>query len=108
MVLMLKSLQELLKKKSKLHENNMEHLLSRRFNTKKCIEKQLSSIEDFPKLTLKEIQNEILFGSFQLRQSRSYVGDMINNGKVFILEDNQIKTRKSKNDFSFNMESIRL
>ncbi len=39
-------LARIIKKKSKLHENNMEHLLSRRFNTKKCIEKQLSSIED--------------------------------------------------------------
>jgi len=98
MVLMLKSLQELLKKKSKLHENNMEHLLSRRFNTKKSIQKQLSSIQDFPKLTLKEIQNEILFGSFQLKQSRSYIGDMINNGNVFIIEDSQSKTRKEEND----------
>jgi hypothetical protein len=88
-----------IKRKSRLIENNMEHFLSRRFNTKKSIETHLCSIEDFPKLSIEEIQNEIIFGSFQLRQSKSYIDDMVANGKAFIMEDNHVKTRMNKSNF---------
>ena len=66
-----------------------------RFNTKKAIALNLSSINDFPKLDKEEIQNNILFGSFQLKQSESYICDMIRNGKAYMIIDKIPKKLKS-------------
>lgn len=68
--------------------------MSRRLNSKKSVGTDVSLIDNFPKLNIEEIQNDILFGSFQLRQSQSYVIDIIKNGKAYIIEEDQIKSRK--------------
>jgi len=39
-----------------------------------------------------------LFGSFQLRQSQSYLSDLIENGKAYIIEEPSLRTRKQKKD----------
>ena len=56
----------------KLTKNELEFLLTTRFNTKKTKALNMSSIIDFPKLEREEIKNNIVFGSFQLKQSESY------------------------------------
>ena len=48
-----------IKEMSRIKENKLEHLLSRRFNTKKSVGIELAEIDDFPKLKKDEIQNEI-------------------------------------------------
>ncbi len=43
------------------------------------------SINDFPVLTLSKFQRRITLGSFKIRQSRSYIEQIIKNGTVFSL-----------------------
>ena len=74
---------KLLKKKFKKTSNNLEFLLGKQFDTKLITPVDLLSINDFPKITRKKIQSRILFGSFQLRQSKSYLKDLITNGTIF-------------------------
>lgn len=95
-----------MKEMSKIKENKLENLLTRRFNTKKSVGTELSSIEDFPKLKKEEIQNEILFGSFQLRQSQSYLSDLIENGKAYIIEEPSLTSRKQKKDVVSKCKTI--
>ncbi len=41
-----------------------------------------------------------MFGSFQLKQSQSYLSDLIENGKAYIIEEPSLKIRKQKKDVS--------
>jgi len=51
-------------------------------NTANTDKKNIQDIKDFPVIKLKRITNKILFGSFQLRQAKSYVNDVLNNDTI--------------------------
>jgi len=69
--------------KSTITSNPLIFLLNKRLNTKLLTSTYLDTITDFPKLTEDDIKNNIFFGSFQLKQSKSYVIDLISNGKAY-------------------------
>ena len=71
-------------------ENKLESLLELRF-TKKLVSVNIETINDFPQLTLKQLKNRITFGSFKLRQCLSYVGQVIDYGKAFFIQENMIE-----------------
>ena len=47
-----------------------------------------------------------MFGSFQLRQSQSYLSDLIENGKAYIIEEPSLTSRKQKKDFISKCKTI--
>jgi len=57
--------------------NKMEFFLNKRLDTRLIKKINLLDIDDFPKLTIKKIKENILFGSFQLKLSKSYVNEMV-------------------------------
>ncbi len=68
--------QKIKNKVENLHSNPLEHLNKIQFGTKKNPNMQLETLNDFPILSLEEMQDDIFFGSYYLRQSKSYFSDM--------------------------------
>jgi hypothetical protein len=70
-------------------------------NTANTDKKNIQDIKDFPVIKLKRITNKILFGSFQLRQAKIYVNDVLNNDTiVYIYNETGLKMlKKYKNVF---------
>lgn len=71
------SIRKLAKKKL----NRLEDLLTKRLDTKDLIEVNIQDIADFPRLSVEDISTNITMGSFKLRQSKSYISDLMKNGK---------------------------
>jgi ABC-type antimicrobial peptide transport system permease subunit len=88
---------------SKLNDKNkLENVLNlTRNNDKKFTEIDATEIEDFPKLEVETIKNKITLGSYQLKQSFSYLNKHLdqNNGKYLI------KLRLEESDSGFKMIS---
>ena len=79
-----------IKKKSLKRQNKLSSLLMMKFtSTVESIE--IKTIEDFPKLTLSQIRRHITLGSFKLRQSQSYIDEILKYGRAFILNKNHIE-----------------
>ena len=72
--------------------NHLEFLLAKRFETSMMLPVNLADINDFPKLKKYKISQKILFGTFQLKQCKSYITELIGSGKGYILSDKYIKT----------------
>ena len=68
--------QKIKNKVENIHLNPLEHLNKIQFGTKKNPNMQLETLNDFPILSLEEMQDDIFFGSYYLRQSKSYFSDM--------------------------------
>ena len=62
----------------------MEFFLGKRLETSIVPSKKLVEITDFPRLKRKQITRRIAYGSFHLRQSRSYVSDFMKIDKVYV------------------------
>lgn len=93
---------ERMKEKSKTEINHLEFFLEKKkqLNTKYIYPIDINEINDFPKLMLKELKEEIFFGSFQYNQSKSYYADIIEEGKAYIVCDELLKdVLKDKNNF---------
>ena len=58
---------------------------------------ELKQIKDFPKLKINEIKERICFGSFQLKQSKSYLTDLINRVKAYKISELLIKEIRDLN-----------
>ena len=85
-----------IKKKAKISTNNLEFLLKKRLDTKLMPSLELIKIEDFPKLKIKDIKERICFGTFQLKQSKSYLADLVKRVKAFKISSELIKQIKDK------------
>ena len=59
-----------------VHSNPLEHLNKIQFGTKKNPFLKFENLSDFPILSLDEMQGEIFYGSYYLKQSKSYFSDM--------------------------------
>lgn len=86
-----KNIRKLAKKKL----NKLEDLLTKRLNTKDMIPINLNDINDFPQLRIEDITTDIVQGSFKLRQSKSYIGELVKNGKAYINSDKLPKNLKN-------------
>lgn len=74
------------KKFEEEQENNqLESFLSKHLGTKEIIEFNIGEINDFPKFTPLQIQEKITFGSFHLRQSVSYLKELLEYKRVYKL-----------------------
>ena len=81
--------------RTQIKSNKMEFFLNKRLDTKLIKKINLSEINDFPRLTIKKIQENIVFVSFQLKLSKSYVNEMVNCGIAYTLTDDFFETNKS-------------
>jgi hypothetical protein len=73
----------------------MEFFLNKRLDTRLIKKINLLDIDDFPKLTIKKIKENILFGSFQLKLSKSYVNEMVQCGIAYSITEDFFETNKS-------------
>lgn len=95
-----------IRKQTDINENVLQFLINKRLDTKDLERIKIDNINDFPKLKKKRIRNSILFGSYQLKQSRSYLKELINNGIAYNvtshfikkITNQYIKTKLSGND----------
>lgn len=79
-----------IKKRSSKTKNKLAPLLQMKFtSTVNSIE--IKSINDFPQLTLSQIRRHITLGGFKIRQSQSYIEDIIKYGKAYVLEKKHIE-----------------
>ena len=46
---------------------------------------------DNPRISIKKLVTKIFLGTFQLRLSKSYVGDLIKNGTAFVISEEIFK-----------------
>jgi hypothetical protein len=51
----------------------------------------ITSVTDFPQLTIKQIQRRITLGSFKLKFSKSYIDQIKQYGMIYSLEKKQIE-----------------
>jgi len=72
--------QKIKNKIQNIQSNPLEHLIKIQFGTKKNPLFPFEKLIDFPILSLEEMQDEIFFGSYYLRQSKSYFSDMHRTG----------------------------
>ncbi len=97
-----------LKERASLTNNSLECIMRKRIDSKlmPCID--LSEIDDFPKLNNKEIQERICFGSFQLKQSKSYMIDVIKQVRAFKLDKKNTSkiSDKKLRDYVMQTDSI--
>jgi hypothetical protein len=79
-----------IKKRSSKTKNKLAQLLQMKFtSTVNSIE--IKSINDFPQFTLSQIRRHITLGGFKIRQSQSYIEDIIKYGKAYVLEKKHIE-----------------
>jgi hypothetical protein len=69
--------------------NKLELILNKQLNTKIFPEASMEELNDFVKLKRKQLRDSLFFGSYQLRQSKSYLRD-IHNCPVYILNKREI------------------
>ena len=90
------------KKATTLAQNNqLEFLLDRHLGSKLIPEVNLSEIHDFPRLKYKQIGRNILYGTYQLRISKSYVVDLLKKGTAYYLTNdiiNQFENKELRSD----------
>ena len=77
---------EILNKKCSETENKLESLLDLKF-TSNLTSVEFEEVNDFPQLTLAQLKNRIIFGSFKLRKCPSYMEQLSQHGKAFFLND---------------------
>ncbi len=71
------------KAQSKTVKNYLDSVLKIRFNTSMVPPKSLSTVIDFPKLKKKQLIMNLLWGTFQIRLSKSYLSDLLKNHILF-------------------------
>ncbi|CAF0962569.1 unnamed protein product [Brachionus calyciflorus] len=82
------NISEAMKQKSNIKENSLEFFINKHLNTKDILNMSLSDIVDFPKLNLSVLSKEIFLGTYQLKECKSYLSDVIENGVCYIISDN--------------------
>jgi hypothetical protein len=90
------------------HLNHLESLNKIQLGTKKNPLIQFADLTDFPILSLEEMEDEIFFGSYFLKQSRSYFSDIIKTGFYTNITDTLLRTFTSIDERAIEFLSRRL
>lgn len=81
-----------IKDKSTINKNHLEFFLGKHLDSKQIPAVSLSEIDDFPEITEKQMIKSIFYGSYQLKQCKSYLSDLSTNEEAFIVSD-QLKNK---------------
>lgn len=79
--------------KAQIEENKLSFLLKRQLGTSLIPLISISEINDFPIIKRKTLRRKIFMGTFQLKQSKSYVEDLVERGNAFIVSKEFIKAK---------------
>jgi hypothetical protein len=79
-----------IKRRTLRKQNKLKSILSMCFS-KTIMFGDITSVTDFPQLTIKQIQRRITLGSFKLKLSRSYIDQIKQYGIIYFLEKKQIE-----------------
>lgn len=91
-----KEIAEKIRAAKSVRQNAMEFMLSKQLDTKDMIRVDLASITDFVRLEPEEIYKNITLGTFQLRLSKSYIGDLLKHGTAFVVSPDYMKKTVKK------------
>lgn len=80
-----------IRKRTENKINELNFLVNKRLDTKDLERIDIELIQDFPRIKRKNIRNSIFFGSFQLKQSKSYIKELMNNGIAYKVTSQFIK-----------------
>jgi major membrane immunogen (membrane-anchored lipoprotein) len=98
-----------LKKRSLKKQNKLGPLLMMTLPDFKSLPvTDMTSIDDFPQLTLSDFQRKITLGSFKVRQSRSSIEQIIKNGTVYLLNEQQIIKHQIKSKIAIELEDTKI
>jgi hypothetical protein len=78
-----------IKRRTLKKQNKLQSILSMCFS-KTIPFCQISSVTDFPQLSVKQLHRRITLGSFKLKLSQSYIEQIIQHGLIYSLEKKQI------------------
>ena len=81
----LKVAKRIKKKAQKVQINWLAFLLGKRLETKHIRPIELEEINDFVRLKKKQLKEKIFLGTFQLKLSKSYVGEVAYNRQSYII-----------------------
>jgi len=79
-----------IKRRTLRKQNKLKSILSMCFS-KTITFSDITSVTDFPQLTIKQIQRRITLGSFKLKLSKSYIDQIKQYGIIYSLEKKQIE-----------------
>ncbi len=84
-----------IRERAQIKYNKLEFLLNKRLDTQLIKQIKLSEIDDFPRLSIKKIRENILFGSYQLKLSKSYVNELVQCGIAFVITEEFLNSNKT-------------
>ena len=96
------------RKITNVHVNYLENLKNIQFGTKKNPFIELIELDDFPILSEEEMKDEIFFGSYYMKQSRSYFKDIITSDSYCEITSTLLKTFTSLDETVLNNLENRL
>ena len=82
---------------NKSQKNKLEFFLKKQMGTAAFPEILLDEINDFPILKRKKLIKKLFLGTFHMRQSKSYVNDLLKYNKAFKLDINKASYLKNSN-----------
>ena len=75
-----------IRSKSRVSTNFLAPFLKKQLNSSLMTPIALGCLQDFPKIKTKQLREHIALGSFQVKLAKSYVKDLINEGKAYMLD----------------------
>ena len=85
-----------IRERAKISVNHLNVVLKKHLDTAHMGKIELNSISDFPKLKINQMKNKIFYGTYQLRQCESYVGDLVKSGQAFLATHKAVTSFFSK------------
>ena len=79
-----------IKKRCLKKQNKLQSLLKVSF-TKTKPTMNIANIKDFPQISMSQLKKRFTLGSFKIRQSKSYIEQIIENGLIYYFEDKEIQ-----------------
>ena len=76
----------------RLNKNPLIFLLNKQLNTSSLTVIKLTEINDFVKLTEEDLKKKVFLGSYQLKLSKSYLGELLKNGFAYSPSSKYIKS----------------
>ena len=81
-----------IKIKTQIDINPLEFFLGKHLDSKQIPAIDLDDINDFPRLTTNQMVEDIFYGSYQLKQCKSYLSDFLSHHEAYIVS-RQLKNK---------------
>ena len=92
--------------KAQFDENKLAFLLNRQLGTSLIPTIELEEIKDFPIIKRKTLKRKIFMGTFQLKQSKSYLEDLVERGNAYIVSKEFAKGKENIADLNLKTKLL--